>query len=146
MSIIERTSHHIINCALHRAYYMLTPHFLSHLSQHHIYLPPNFQSPLGSLSPSQNHYCGITIKLTFILLPYNLSLMGIQKATQCVPHASRPSTSRKSSKSRPGTQSSNWNLYIRMCVDRSPCPPAPGIASMSYSSTITHATSLFGTS
>ena len=43
-----------------------------------VHLPPSFQSPLGSLSQSQNHDCGITIYLTFILLPYNLSLMDHQ--------------------------------------------------------------------
>jgi hypothetical protein len=47
-----------------------------------VHLPPNFRSPLGSLAQSQNHDRGITIYLTFILLPYDLSLMDHQSQYQ----------------------------------------------------------------
>jgi len=47
-----------------------------------VHLPPSFQSPLGGLSQSQNHDCCITIYLTFILLPYDLSLMDNQSQYQ----------------------------------------------------------------
>jgi len=52
--------------------------------------------------------------------------------------------SRRSSKSKPSTLQSHLNTYIRMCVDHSPHLPPPAIATISYSSTITHATPLFG--
>jgi len=41
--------------------------------------------------------------------------MGIQKTIQCAPHAARPSTSRRSSKSKPSAQQSHLDLYIRIC-------------------------------
>ena len=40
-----------------------------------VHLPPYFQSPLRCLSQSQNHTCGIAVQPTFILLPYNFSLV-----------------------------------------------------------------------
>jgi len=39
-----------------------------------------------------------------------------------------------------------YNSNIRMCVDHSPRRPEPAIATISYSSTITHATPLIGSS
>jgi len=69
--------------------------------------------------------------------------MDIQKMTQCAPHASRPSTSRWSSKSWPRALQSHLNSYIQMCVDHSTRPPPLAIATISYSSMNTHATPLF---
>jgi len=66
--------------------------------------------------------------------------------TQGALHASRPSTLARSSKTRQSTLQSHLNSYIQMCVDHSLCLPLPAIATTSYSSTITHATPLFGSS
>ena len=70
--------------------------------------------------------------------------MDIQKTTQCALHASRPSTSRRSLKSRPSALQYGLNSYIQMIVDNSARPPPRAIATISYSSMITHATPLFG--
>jgi len=69
--------------------------------------------------------------------------MDIQKTTQCAPLASRPSRSRKSSKSIPSALQSHLNLYFQICVDHSLRPPPPAIATIFYLLTITHATPLF---
>ena len=103
----------------------------------------NFQSPLWNLPQSQNHDCGITVKLTLVLLPYDLSLMGIQKMTQCALNVSRPSTGGRSSKSRLSSEHSHLSWYIPMWVDHSPCLASVAITTISYSSMITHPTSLF---
>jgi len=71
---------------------------------------------------------------------------GYSKTTQCAPHASRPSTSRRSSKSKSSALQSHVNSYIRICGDHSPRPRPPAIATISYSSTITHATPFFRSS
>ena len=70
--------------------------------------------------------------------------MDIQKTTQCALHASRPNPSRGLSKSRPSSLQRHSNLYFQMCVDHSPCSPPPAIATISYLSTITHDSPLFG--
>jgi hypothetical protein len=72
--------------------------------------------------------------------------MGIQKTTQCASHASRPSTSRRSSMSKSSALQSHLPSYIRICVDHSPCLPPLAFATISYSSMITHGTPLFGSS
>jgi len=69
---------------------------------------------------------------------------GYTKTTQCVPHASRPSTSRRSTKSRPSALHSHLNSYIRTCADHFPRPPPLAIATISYSSMTTHDTPPFG--
>jgi hypothetical protein len=37
-----------------------------------VHLPPNLQSPLRSISQSQNHDCSIAIEPPSILIPYDL--------------------------------------------------------------------------
>jgi len=51
-----------------------------------------------------------------------------------------------SSKSRPVALQSDLNQYIRMCVDHSLRLPPPAIATISYSTMITHATPVFESS
>jgi len=91
-----------------------------------VHLPPSFQSPLGSLTISESR-----------LWHYHLPHIH-PTALQCLMDGS--------SKSIPGAQQSHLNPYIRICVDHSPCPPPLAIATISYSSTITHAASLFESS
>jgi len=70
--------------------------------------------------------------------------MDIQKTTQCAPHASRPSTSRTSSKSRPSALQSHLNSYIRTCADHAPRSPPLAISTIWYSSMTTQVTPPFG--